>query len=151
MKRFLIAILLLITGLQACQREQANFVINGNEYFSVDEQQALNDLLDAHMRTQAIPVFVWLPNQSESTYTFEAFKAATPALKQVKKAVVLSVDLRTSEINLFAHDNIDDWVTPEEQVRILNEVLRPRLDEGFLFEGVWAVSQELTAILQPIK
>lgn len=151
MKRFFMAWLFLIGGLTSCQKEKANFVVNGGEYFSVDEHEALNELLDAHMRTKALPIFIWLPHQNETTYDFEAFTAGTASLKHIKKAVVLMVNLHTNEVAIFAHESIDGWIAPEEQNRILQEVLRPRLDEGFLFEGVWAAGQELTAILEPIK
>jgi uncharacterized membrane protein YgcG len=137
-----------IISTSGCTQSKPNFVVNGQEYLGADEIAALNLDLEQHARTGAMPVFIWLQTTVGQAPTFEAFKLAAPSLKHITKGCVLIIQIKEDQVFLVSHDKQASLIPDAEQERILQEVLQSRLSQGFLFEGMYAAVQELTALLQ---
>lgn len=149
--KLFVPIILLAGLLLSCQKSKPNFVVNGAEYLSTDEIAILNLELEQHARTGSLPVFLWLQTNEPIAPTFENFRAANPNLKHISKGMVVCVLMRSDQQVLIAHEPTENFMAPDIQERILSEVLGFRLEQGFLFEGLHAATQELTGILQTDK
>jgi hypothetical protein len=129
-----------------CSQPQRQLLIDETGILADYELDALSDLLDQHMRSGAVPVFVWLQDQTLSDdLQFEDFRKQAKGVSGVSKGLVVHYNLQKGVGQIIPSD--PSIIPHAELNRIQIEVFDLRLNAGFVFEGLQDAAVALMAAL----
>jgi uncharacterized membrane protein YgcG len=127
------------------QLTHPEYVIDDLGILTAIEKQTIDGFIEGHLRESGDPIFVWITDTIPSN--FDALRFSHSNFKTVKEGVLLSVTFSTNGNAVHTTPLFQAAFSDSVNHRILNETLNMRMKEGFVFEGIFEATKEISNVL----
>lgn len=137
---------ILLVFLSGCSRvAHPVYVLDDLEILTRVEQQTIDGFVEGYLRESGKPVFVWITEDGIGDW--DALRAVHPNFSTVKQGVLLTVNFSVSGSAIHPTSQFETQFPDSITTRILDEMLAARMMEGFVFEGIFEATKEITNII----
>jgi uncharacterized membrane protein YgcG len=121
------------------------YVLDDLEILTRVEQETINGFVEGYLRESGKPVFVWITEDEKGNW--DALRAVHPNFSTVKQGVLLTVNFSAAGSAIHPSSQFETQFPDSVTTRIVDEMLAARMMEGFVFEGIFEATKEITNII----